>query len=539
MTPGRVRWVIIDAASWPIACQLLEQGRLPALQRLVDRGLWAPLQPGFPNCQTATSLASLVTGRDTLEHGVTGHRVPSCDPDRPVTHSRLGFASESLRSTPIWSLAEAHGQQAGVVHLPWAEPLVHRLDAYARPLAPPAAVRMGDLPQAEGNARVLAIGNAVLHVRPGSDAVDIASTEGCGRISISDLPTFSTAVTIAPGVATYLDAWHVEGQLIIAHTGAWALRCGPADDAQRVLAATGPFVGVSLGDAYRRGALGRRTLDGGHGQAERAWAPSLHRMASHCQAAWAYAARHWEACDLIVGYQPIIDDVQHELFRVVAGPPSPKSARALLESCYARADEHIRQLLDHAGDADTVVVCSDHGFLPTRHFVHVNVALERAGLARFLADGALDLEHTRAVFHPAQNGSLWINQAHRPQGRVEEADVEATLHQAMVALRHIRDPASGRPVIRDIQRPPSPQLGHALLFAADGFELRAGRGPGPVVTDTPKGGHHMSFSPSPWLRGFVAAQGPRIATGTRPGALQHRDVHKLVHDALGLPLEAR
>lgn len=222
---------------------------------------------------------------------------------------------------------------------------------------------------------------------------------------------------------------------------------------------------------------------------------------------WLMSDEEW---DLFAIYFGESDTASHHLWahhdeespRHVAGASSP-AARAGLGRVYEALDTAVARLLDAAGDDVEVTIVSDHGSGGSGDRVlYLNRALADAGLLTFRSSsflervrsgvtqrvkdaaltllppvvrqglfrmggamlpsllesfarfGAIDMTQTRA-FSDELNyfPGVWLNQRGRePDGVVEEAERDATLRTVERALRALRDPYSGQPVVEHVWR---------------------------------------------------------------------------------------
>jgi predicted AlkP superfamily phosphohydrolase/phosphomutase len=109
-------FVGLDAACWAYVNPLLASGRLPALQRLMDTGVWGTLYSTLP-ALTPTAWASIITGKNPGKHGVFDmlQHIPGTYDFRPTTASvRAG--------TPFWRRLNDHGLRVGLVNVPFTYP---------------------------------------------------------------------------------------------------------------------------------------------------------------------------------------------------------------------------------------------------------------------------------------------------------------------------------------------------------------------------------------------------------------------------------
>ena len=111
-----VFWVVWDGAPEWIVRSLADSGDLPVLARLRREGIHAGLPATAPNCQTPTGLATLFTGTEPPEHGVTGFWVPGGPSG--LKGQRRAFDPGVLRRPPVWDLVP--GLRAVFLHAPWA-----------------------------------------------------------------------------------------------------------------------------------------------------------------------------------------------------------------------------------------------------------------------------------------------------------------------------------------------------------------------------------------------------------------------------------
>ncbi len=299
---------------------------------------------------------------------------------------------------------------------------------------------------------------------------------------------------------------------------------------------------------YASGRLGRTGAESGDGTAES-------RLLEIAGAVADSALVHLDAAaslpewDLIALYLPIADEIGHLLYgrlddRLATHDPAlAESLRPVLAGAFREVDRVLGRLfaLAEAADAHLMVV-SDHGMSGTDRLLHVNVALERAGLLAFDADGRVDLSRTRAMAPPTADGSVAINRISRPEGIVpppEEAEVLAAVRSALLGIR-----ADGEPVVTGFLSPATggrvqpggATTGDLFPLLRPGFLSSARPAEHVVMSDRPAGNH--GFAPTRRdMLAVLAAWGPRIPARTewpRAGAV---DVVPTALDLLGLPVD--
>ncbi len=235
---------------------------------------------------------------------------------------------------------------------------------------------------------------------------------------------------------------------------------------------------------------------------------------------------HSHAPDLLLVHFLCADSLQH-----LHGPRSPEAYWALeyVDYCVGRV---LAVLPGGALERDTsVVVVSDHGFLPSAHEILVNVRLRQLGLLEVDAEGRITEGRARFV---TNHGAGYV---------------------------YIRDPADRPSLVRDL----GPELAalegvtgvwDESAFAGLGLpapsenamvgDLALEAAPGYAFGDEARGDEHLG---SPQYRGnhghrpdhpdngaFFLAAGAGVRQGSEVGAIRSRDVAPTVAHLLGVAL---
>ena len=96
----------VDGAEWRLINRLWNEGRLPHLRSIADRGVTAPIETFHK--ESPVIWTSVATGVYPDVHGITGFRVQAEDGDRPVT--------STLRRVPaIWNMVSTAGLRVAVL----------------------------------------------------------------------------------------------------------------------------------------------------------------------------------------------------------------------------------------------------------------------------------------------------------------------------------------------------------------------------------------------------------------------------------------
>jgi hypothetical protein len=534
--------MVWDAAAYWIVDRLDAEGALPAVRRLRAHGVSAAARPPVPNCQTPPSLATLFTGVWPPEHGVTGFTVPG-PAGHPVDAHRSAFSGEFPLRPPIWRTLAERGLRSAFVHTPWV------FDD-AGGLAPETEVAIEAYRRRRARHDLLTVNPGARYDWPvAGHEVSVLGDAGRARLStagaVHELGRQAgwVPVRLPDGLgfwARYIDA----GGPAVVRTGVWSPRVGGTNTAlaQRLSSAL-PFAGEGVGSFYRAGRLGPRLVDGGDGTAEQAFLSSVHCVSrAFDEATGSVLAGH--DSDLVVVYLPMTDDVGHELAgwcdatSAAYHPDVAGEVWELLRRCYRDSDRILARVLDRAGPADTVLLTADHGMAGSAHLVHINEQLIRAGLATRAADRTLDATRSAVIYHPANNGSLWVNQDSLPGGTVPALRTGEVLGQAMAVLTGMTGP-DGQRVVREFVdesgRPVSRggSAAVAYLVLADDYQPTATVDGGEIVRPMTKTAAHIANTGSARLHAIFCAAGPGIPAGLNLGLVDNTLPAELVGYQLG------
>ena len=299
---------------------------------------------------------------------------------------------------------------------------------------------------------------------------------------------------------------------------------------------------------YASGRLGPTRADGGEGVAE---SRLLEITGAVADSALAHldAAASLPDWDLIALYLPMADEMGHLLYGRLDErlpthyPPLAEALRPVLAGAFAAVDRVLGRLfvLAEASGAHLMVL-SDHGMSGTDRLLHLNVALERAGLLAFGADGTVDLSRTQAMLLTTADGSVGINRASRPAGIVppdREPAVLAAIRAALLAIRADGEPVvTGflEPVARGRVQPGGATTGDLFPLLRPGF-LPSARRAEDIVMPARSSGNH-GFAPTRRdMLAVLAAWGPRIPAGSEWPRASALDVVPTALDLLGLPAD--
>jgi hypothetical protein len=589
---GRSRLVValLQGAGADLVDDAADRGALPHLDALRREGSVGRLPPPFP-ARPAAVQATLWTGAWPARHGVAGDGAPR--PGGSVLEAEAGDRSTALGAEPLWVTAAREGVTTVVVGVPQSAPfapfleekrfggdydehlILLRSDAAGMEAAALTARDLssrppddwtGAPPGAAAREVQVEVGRGTLPGLVYDDPGDPSS--GLDTLALSASRDLARAVALKPvparrgGDAFAAVRVDAAGGTAFVHFRLFSLspdgrevllwRSGGSRTVAsraRVESAAADEEGLLAEGAHRlyaEGALGTPLWEGGDGTAERRYLETLRLAVRQHTRLASFVLEHtgWGLAVLSLPFPA-------EPLRLWAGrldPSRPGHDAALAVRLRPFLDEALR-LTDTwvgevarriPGDAALVVV-GDHGLDGADRVARPNVALEAAGLLATNADGTVDLAQTRVVYAPANGGFLVVNHESRPGGSQPRKGEPLARARAMGAMKEMRDPATGEPVIAELVEPDrrgappgmgGPSGGFLYLRPASGVTLSPDVR-GPVVEPLEPRGDAFDPAP-PAVSGFIVLTGRGVAGGRSLGNVAPVDVAPTLARLLGL-----
>ena len=565
-TPGKAIVLAWDGTVPSIVREMLRDGKLPNLAKLIDGGASADdVKASFPS-KTAPGFASLMTGGSPSVTGISGNRVPRA-PRRNFTilDSLAGFSEAPLQAEPIWSVMTRAGKKVVISHIP----------AFAGELSD-QAVRFSGYTLTAGRDGIItkrAIqteSQGVWTESPASDAppVEISFSVGETRFYglLIDDPFDSQVGYDTLLIATARNAREIKAKLKPAPASAggelfWSTPVAvtmagqeakiyfrlfdvrldgtdfflyytrPARDLPLPEVEVAPgatvrtFIGNGASILYSQGAFGRTIPNGGSGGAEARYLETV-VMAQHQLMEtnrWAIEQLPW---DLFLAYTPFPDEAEH-IWRgyidpTLSGYKSELAAqlRPFLERVYQSCDDHLGLLLAKRPAETVVALISDHGMEGMNRRVALNRVLQEGNLLTLDMQGKVDLSKTKVLYPAINNGYLLVNSTDRKNGIVAPEERSQVVSKTRELLDSLRD--GERPVVTAIYDSESDGLkmgiggplgGDLYVDLASGYDFDPRIGPGPVIIEAEPYGNHGADPEQSSMQTIMVLNGP----GIRPG----------------------
>jgi predicted AlkP superfamily pyrophosphatase or phosphodiesterase len=524
LAENRVLLISLDGLGYQNLTNPKGPGReLKTLHRLAHRGLIAPLQTSFPS-KTSAGHAALFTGAWAGGNGIFSNTNPRQPRSQYALRETItGFRSETLTAEPIWTAAARQGVSAVAYQSTQLYPFNERsagkavaVNGYQSwTIAPARVLRAADL---KGGTewkdgpltfRVERLAKG-LRISFGSNSVDVSwmAPETAGPRNRPLARHFSEPLWVeANGIRTgvYFRLFEFSpGDFLLYRTSAQEL-AHSGELSFDLQAETGPFVGNSATGLYERGEFGRILPQGGDGTAERRYLETMELCVRQLTRQTVALIRKQHP-RLMVGYYPVIDDIEHAWYGLSAtGTAAVDAFRA---HAYAALDEGLRQVVaTYHLKRDAVLFTSDHGMAANTHEIRMSALLSELGFPR-----------EQVVPNVS---CLFINTADWKSGVVDPATKPALV----AALEQkLRGAAGGRLFTRfyhadalaerfGLKGPNAPDL--CFDMKSGYYPVESARTPAIAPYPYPKGEH--GFDPTrPDMQSYLIASGRGIARQMPP-----------------------
>jgi predicted AlkP superfamily phosphohydrolase/phosphomutase len=532
---------------------------------VVERAI--PVEPTL----TATNHATIATGAVPGVTGIVSNRFRT--PGTPIGRSLSGFDAP-LAAEPLWVSLRRQGKRVGALAFPacdgraperradfgvvWVDAAaapaqVVTLDGAAfAPIGTPPGAPVSLAPLRRATLQVVFAADAGVPTAEfalvaadtsddGVDAYDALLVDDDGDLGNGVLATVRGGGWFPLAVR----APHPDGGTRL--VGAWCLLQELKDDLARVRLYRGAFHATEgYPRAFRERLDGEagfwpgpaddraleRGVDGKEGLAVDDYLAQARRFTEFFSACARTAIAH-EPFDVLLAYQPAVDEAQHAL--TIADPRQVRYSEGLaatatraVNQVYLIADAAVADIartLDLSSDA--LVVVSDHGIAPIWETVHGNEVLRRAGLAEMVERGGRRVVGDASQMDAVASGGcahLYVNQAGRePAGVVppeRAAEVVAAAARVFAGLELAGEPMVEAALDRAQLAAAgldSPNSGDLVLFMRPGIAVTGGIG-GALHEPAAYTGQHGFRSHHPEMHAVLLARGAAVPRRRRAEA---------------------
>ncbi|MCX7015089.1 MAG: alkaline phosphatase family protein [Candidatus Sumerlaeota bacterium] len=465
----------LDGFQLPMARRFAEEGRLPNMRRLMERGACGELIPCLPSW-TPTNWGTIATGAYPGTTCLSGWLRRAYD-DLDGRHDLSTFSSKACEAETIWEAAERQGVRSLTVFHPVSWPPRVKESMVVAPLGPFGGVAgMTIVKEAVWSAKPEEPGWKAMEVKPGGNgyAARIVVSEGKEGASSAEL---TVAFDAAARKATVSCAGTVLGE---APLGAWSDpvwldfgargKGGLRFKLVRLDPANGQFLLYQSAAYPRSGSAHPERLcelladqcgpfpEMSHLYASKAadlidvgYEVSLQQGVWMTRVARLLLER--EGWDLYYQHYHLIDGLSHT-FLAKADPDHPaytpqegEKALTAMRRGYEVVDAILAEWAPLVDDQTAIMMLSDHGNSSNFWAVNYERRLEEVGL---LTRNGKDIvwEKTKAYLLPQRITDIYINLKGRsPRGTVDPADYSRVQDAIIDALLDWRNPDTGERIV--------------------------------------------------------------------------------------------
>ena len=553
--PNRVLLVSFDGVGWDALSGDPGAGALGSAgwNRIASEGVTARLIPVSPTLTSVTHI-SMATGATPDKTGIVSNTMHL--PGTPPNETEGGFEAE-IETDAIWESARRSGKRVGVITYPGVDATSPRRTAdfglvYTSPVSrssiqtvsgddlisgeadgsfsPPRAARLTWKWSFEGNevnepVEIVAIDTtndgAVNYddfiVRHGSRTFDV----GDDRWFPLSIPLDDDGSPHLFGSWSRIMEFDASAGKLVVYWGSVSRTIGYPESFRRMIDERVGFwpgppdeFNASLWLRERRGIEPRMFVD------------QVRRFSDFFTRATALAAAEME-WDLLLSYQPIVDEVEHQFHLVSPSqqwstPENLETAKGVRRAAYEVFDAATAALLNAAPPRTTVVVVSDHGMAPLHTAVRLNRQLELWGLAT--------LDRGRPA--PASRWAAYSSGGHANLHRFGPV-VPGEAEEIARKLGELAAPDGTRVIerVRVVAPGENPRLGQIEAYLRPGFAFASGSGE--VFDRTTYFGQHGYLAHHPGVHAIFGAWGPGIAKPF-PQELEQTQIRAWIEKILGI-----
>jgi predicted AlkP superfamily pyrophosphatase or phosphodiesterase len=529
--------------------ELLAQGKLTAggFSAIAERGLLAGRAVDVTPSLTPAAHIAAITGAPPERNGIVGNHFR--EPGSPFGADTTGFLAP-IETETLWEAARRQGRRVGVLLYPGADGMDARrrgdfgLTWPDRPAKASAFVTLDSgrwtfagetdaasfSPIRKATVDVAAPGGRTVRLdilaRDTTDdgVVDydtlIVAREGETAAKVKRLGWFPVQ---APGEDGPFTAWcrvitlePTLARVVVYVGGFFAVPAYPPDFRARFEAALGGWPGPP-DPAVLRAGLPEEGDAAGEEQAQ--------RLAEYLTRAIVFAIQS-ERWDLLVAYQPLVDEIEHHF------EPGPRGGSAeAVARAFQTADRCVAAMLGALAARDSLLILSDHGMVPLEKSVDLERYLEEKGWTIARKAPAPGGPHAAQVCASSGIAHVYVDPA---LSRAARAEASAALLADLAGLTAMPGELVDAIVPHGRLAPlglDNPRSGDVVVLLRPGIEFVRSR-PSVLSVPTNRGGHGYRNA-TPVLDAAFAAIGPGI-TPSRPATVSLLEVASRAARALGI-----
>jgi len=447
--------IIIDGMAYHLFERFIYN--LDTFNKLVEEGAYGPLESIYPSI-TPVALASIVTGLNPKNNGVTGPRI--FVKGRTISSPLTAYNSYSLAAEPIWNILGKKGFKITVTSSPQALPDIWKNNNVV--LFDPYKAKIKRCSEGivinEGENEFL---NKKWLLKKLGDELQVTLETPTGLVDIKAKPDEWVGPIEILGTCNNRDIkgvvyLHFRTDSVYISPPSFLTNWGNNESlVNEVWEKISKKVGMLLDGDYKSLSKGLISLD------EYIKTAELSFNFFYEYSNFILRKTEW---NLGITYLPIVDNFQHLFYGI-------DDSRSLdyIFSAYKMAERFVNSLSDLA---DNLAIVSDHGIMKAKKRVYINKILQKINVLRI--DGnKIDWKRTKAFY--AGGGIIRINLAGREEkGIVKKEEYPKLANYIVRNLENYVDPSNNEkifPIIYEKQTPAGDREGDIELTIAEMYSM--------------------------------------------------------------------
>lgn len=410
----------------------MDQDALPNLAQIVKQGVKSSVTLNKYNCQTPCALATQFSGILPEKNQIGGYYTPKFQKSgRGKLEYYLTFKNKNVAKNALWCKKNIRDFPVVLGQIPYSDPNqnnIKKIDGFTGMCYEAKLLYEEELEFKAVNENKIC--NITVFEREFQIIIDTASESK--KIFLCH-PGSNTKIDVYCDINTNNDVWLDEltgfkffaftlenGKKMFLFSNVYQYHTKGIKIDHTFREKVGVFFGVAYGKKYRNGYFGKPCYEYGNGNAERIYLCLLEEVSKSFERLNLFLLQ--QEAELIVSYQPAIDEVSHEFFGWWKNTQGRQKEIYwdMIKKIYQLVDEHIGKVMRYLGDEDQLVITSDHGIYEVDSIFYINEYLYRRGYLKYRQNNEIDVEESKVFYHPCNSGALFINERLKERKKILE-----------------------------------------------------------------------------------------------------------------------
>lgn len=371
-----LNWFIFDGIPKWLLVKLIESGELPMFEKIINNGNFSSVKPSYPNCQTPTAMATLLTGQSQQKHKINGFWMQGKEDHTKHVNSLLETRPEG---NLIWEEFYKDNIVIDLIQTPWYKgesKKNHFLGGINNRIARDKYFELTDKKE-------LKIDDVVGHIKAIKKDEFIWKLESKGNHKCISFKKWSSFTSNNGYSAWYRLVKSMTGKIHLIRTPVWETEYSSNRSNMDLLTKKiegSPYINDSLRSMYRKGIFGKQFYLDGDGTAEDIFM-ELYKLSFEYYKLVLneFIEYNDDANKLRIIYVPFTDGIGHELIgfinsdREIQKKYKDKAIELLLK-VYGYADKLLSIAYEKEKESQ-LIISSDHGMNGVNIMFHPNDVL--------------------------------------------------------------------------------------------------------------------------------------------------------------------